>query len=113
MPQGLNSSPEIFQAVINHILAGIDGVIIHMDNVLVVEDKIQHDDRLQQVSSRVLEAGMTLNEKKCKFGITQVQILGYIVDQEGIHACPRVQEILDFPTPLESIELNFADFCNY
>lgn len=102
LPQGLNSSPEIFQAEMNRILAGIDGVIIHMDDVLVVgEDKAQHDDRLQQVLSRVLEAGMTLNESKCKFGVTQVQFLGHIIDQEGIHAGPRVQGILDFPTPVK------------
>ena len=43
LPQELNSSPKIFQAEMNRILAGIDGVIIHMDDVLVVgEDKAQH-----------------------------------------------------------------------
>ena len=44
---------------------------------------------------------MTLNENKCKFGVTQMQFLSHIIDQAGIHAGPRVQGILDFPTPVK------------
>ena len=121
LPQGLNSAPEIFQAEMNRILSGIDGVIIHMDDVLVFgEDKSQHDKRLQLVLDRILQAGMTLNQSKCEFGVTKVQFLGHIVDGEGIHAGPRIQGILDFPTPKKVTDIRsflglanqFAKFSN-
>ena len=44
LPQGLASSPEIFAAEMNRILEGIDGVIVHMDDVLVYgKDQTEHD----------------------------------------------------------------------
>lgn len=100
LPQGLNSSPEIFQAEMNRILSGLEGVIIHMDDVLVVGgDQAEHDDRLAKVLKQILEAGMTLNKSKCQFGVPQVQFLGHTIDKDGIHAGPRLQGIADFPTP--------------
>jgi hypothetical protein len=35
LPQGLCSAPEIFQAEMNRILEGVEGVIIHMDDILI------------------------------------------------------------------------------
>lgn len=98
----------------SRILAGIDSDIIHMDDVPVVrEDRAQYDDRLQQDFSRILKAGMTLNENKCKFGVSQVQYLGHIIDEDNIHASPRVQGILDFPTPVNvSDVISFLGLAN-
>jgi len=42
-----------------------------------------------------------------------VQNLGHIIDEDGIHACPRVQGILDFPTPVNvSDVISFLGFAN-
>lgn len=84
----------------SHILEGLEGVVIHMEDVLVCgEDKAQHDNRLQKVLDRLVDAGMTLNKAKCKFGMDRVDFLGHAIDKEGIHAGPRLQGILDFPSP--------------
>lgn len=100
LPQGLCSSPEIFTAEMNRILEGVEGVIIHMDDVLVFgENKDQHDSRLKIVLDKLNEAGMILNRNKCKFGVSSVEFLGHIIDSSGIHAGPRIQGIIDFPIP--------------
>ena len=71
-----------------------------MDDVLVFgANEIEHNNRLKMVLDRVLDAGMTLNESKCQFGVTRIEFLGYIVDKRGIHAGPRMQGIHDFPRP--------------
>lgn len=102
LPQGLCSAPEIFQAEMSRILKGAEGVVIHMDDILVYgQDKPQHDMRLKVVLSKILEAGLTLNESKCRFGVERVCFLGYVIDEKGIHAGPRVQGILDFPAPTD------------
>ena len=98
LPQGLCSAPEIFQSEMNRILDGIEGVIIHMDDVLVYGgDREQHDVRLEIVLRKLGEAGMTLNKGKCQFGLDTVEFLGYRISQDGIQAGQRVQGIVEFP----------------
>lgn len=98
LPQGLCSAPEIFQSEMNRILGDIDGMVIHMDDVLVFgEDRQQHDSRLSEVLRCLKVAGMTLNKSKCQFASESVEFLGYRIDQEGIHTGQRVQGIIDFP----------------
>ena len=100
LPQGLCSSPEIFVCEMNRIQDGVEGVVIHMDDLLVYGEMLeQHDERLQIVLDKLMSAGMTLNKAKCKFGVPTVEFLGHIIDKDGIHAGPRLQGIMDFPRP--------------
>lgn len=65
LPQGLYRSPEIFSAEMNRVLEGCDGVIIHMDDLLVFgKDEQEHDSKLQTVLDTIFAAGMTLNRAK-------------------------------------------------
>ena len=88
------------------ILKNIDGVICHMDDILVHASTQQtHDDRVRAVLSRLREAGLTLNEK-CEFSKGSVRFLGHIIDGQGIHADPqKVDAILNFPAPANVPEL--------
>jgi len=100
LPQGLCSAPEIFVAEINNILKDVDGVVIHMHDILVSgESKEEHDTRLQIVLGKLKASGITLNEDKCKFEVPSVNFLGYVIDQFGIQVGPRVEGVVDFPTP--------------
>jgi len=44
-------------------------------------------------------AGMMLNKSKCRFGVNSVEFLSLVIDEKGIHADPRLQGVLIFPTP--------------
>jgi len=47
-----------------------------------------------------MKASMTLNKKKCIFGIKQIEFLGHLISGKGISILPsRVSAILNFPTP--------------
>ena len=50
IPVGISSAPEIFTRTISQILKGVDGVICHMDDILVyASNEATHDERLREV----------------------------------------------------------------
>ena len=62
LPFGISSAPEIFQRTMSIILEGLDGVICHMDDILVHSvDETTHNHNVRAVLSRLQEAGLTLN----------------------------------------------------
>ena len=100
LPFGLTSAPEIFCREMDKILKNCKGVIIHMDDVLIMgNDLEEHDNNLNEVLNRIEEAGMTLNKDKCKFRKEEVEFLGYKIDKNGINAGEKIQGLRDFPRP--------------
>jgi hypothetical protein len=64
LPFGINSVPEHFQRRMVETLAGLDGAIVHVDDVLVYgKTQEEHDARLHAVLKRTESAGGTLNKE--------------------------------------------------
>ena len=64
---GLNSASEVFQRSMSLLLLGLDGVICHMDDILIhAITQQEHDVLAQEVLTRLQATGLTLNEK-CVF----------------------------------------------
>ena len=77
-----------------HILSGVPGVIVDIDDVLISEKSHQeHDERLRSVLERMQEAGVTLNEK-CIFSVDTIKFLGHIISQEEIKVDPAMVEAI-------------------
>jgi hypothetical protein len=106
LPFGITSAPEIFQRTMSKILSGMEGVVCHMDDVLVhAPTREEHDRRVRKVLSKLQEAGLTLNDK-CEFGKTEITFLGHIVSASGIKADPKkVNAVREFPVPKTVTEL--------
>ena len=83
------------------LLAGIPGVIVYMDDVLITgHTKEEHDDRLQQVLQTMQHAGLKLNKDKCKIAQTRVDFLGMNLDKDGIHPDPaKVAAVIQMAPP--------------
>ena len=98
---GISSAPEVFSKVMQEVLQGLNGVANLIDDVGVHgRTKEEHDGRLQAVMERMKTAGVTLNEKKCKFGCTSLKYLGFIVSSDGILPDDsKVAAITKFPQP--------------
>ncbi|XP_062557693.1 uncharacterized protein K02A2.6-like [Armigeres subalbatus] len=89
---GINCAPEIFQRVMSEMLAGIDGVVVYIDDVVVAgSTQEEHDTRLQKVLSVLKKNNATLNKSKCLIGVTELEILGFKVSTAGI--CPSDEKI--------------------
>ncbi|XP_037518504.1 uncharacterized protein K02A2.6-like [Rhipicephalus sanguineus] len=89
LPFGITSAPEYFQKQMARILEGQEGVANMIDDILVFgRTREEHEVRLNQVLSRLAEAGVTLNKNKCLFGVSEVPFLGVIVSAQGIKPDP-------------------------
>ncbi|XP_056001795.1 uncharacterized protein LOC125656292 [Ostrea edulis] len=73
LPFGISSAPEYFQKRMQMILAGFEGVLCQMDDILVFgATQEEHDGRLENVLRKLCEAGITLNSAKCEFSKDQI-----------------------------------------
>ena len=107
MPFGISSAPENFQRQITTTLEGVEGVLCHMDYVLVFGTTAEeHDQRLERVLQRLSSSGLTLNRDKCKFKVTSIEFLGHQISESGItSAQDKVEAVLQMCSPSNSKEL--------
>ena len=79
----------------------MEGVETDIDDLLIFGwTKEEHDRNLKAVLIRMQENNMTLNIKKCIFGVTEIEYLGHILTQEGIRPDPKkLEAIKNMPIP--------------
>ena len=106
LPYGICSASEIFQRTMMKILDGVEGVICHMDDVLIHGPNAEtHNVRVRQTLQKIQAAGITLNEK-CEFSQRSIRFLGCIIDDKGVHVDPnKVAAVRNFPPPTNVTEL--------
>ena len=107
LPFGITSAPEIFQREMNNILKDHEGTAAFMDDIIIYgETTAVHDQRLKRVLATLKEAGLRLNEQKCKIRHTQIQFLGHIVDKHGVRPDKgKVEAIGNMQPPRNTTEL--------
>ena len=87
MPFGLKNAPATFQAVMFVVLSRFIGrcVIVYMDDIVVYsKSRKEHLEDLKDVLEVLPEAGLKLNEKKCKYSQKEVEFLGLVVNGETV-----------------------------
>ena len=95
LPFGITSAPEYFQKQMAATLAGAEGTVCLMDNILIYgKDEEEHQKHLEAVMHRLKKAKITLNVDKCHFAQSTIKFLGQIVNQDGIQPDPeKVQAV--------------------
>ena len=91
LPMGVSCSPDIFQAKIYELLGDLEGIKAYIDDVLVIKRGSfdEHLVQLEEVFRRCLKAGLKLNADKCRFGLNEIDYLGYIVTPTGVKPNPK------------------------
>lgn len=107
LPFGIASAPEHYQRRMSMILDGVQGVVCHMDDVLIWgQDQQQHDSRLHTVLRKLQDAGVTLNMEKCELRKTEVKFLGHILSAHGIKPDPdKVKAVKGMKEPSNTGEV--------
>ncbi|XP_037507352.1 uncharacterized protein LOC119383342 [Rhipicephalus sanguineus] len=83
LPFGISAAPAIFQKIMETTLAGIPGTSVYLDDIIVCgETPEQHNERLDQVLSRLGNIGLRLQKDKCRFGDMNVEFLGHRIDEQ-------------------------------
>ncbi len=101
LPFGITSAPEHFQRRVSSMLAGLEGNVCLLDDVLIYgANQQEHDERLTGALQRIQESGLTLNKEKCAFSQSRVKFLGQVLTPSGIQSDPdKVAAILKMKEP--------------
>ena len=119
VPMGLKNAASYFQRVMaTVVLAGILYIAceLYIDDIFVsgkdAEDFISN---LEEVFKRLRKHKVTLNPKKCRFGLPSVEYVGHVISAEGVSFSPEKREkVLQFPLPSTQKELQaFLGLINY
>lgn len=88
MPAAVSSEPWIMYWSVRL------GVTLHfIDDILVYSpNPEQHVRDFHETLNTLREAGLTVNEKKCKFFKSEVKFLGFLVNGDGICIDPQKYE---------------------
>ncbi|XP_029904245.1 LOW QUALITY PROTEIN: uncharacterized protein K02A2.6-like [Myripristis murdjan] len=116
LPFGVSSAPAIFQRTMEGVLQGIPQVAVYLDDILVTgETREMHLKTLDEVLTRLEDAGLRLKRSKCTLLADEVQYLGHKVDAKGVHTVEvKVKAVVDAPTPTSMTELKaYLGLLNY
>ena len=116
LPFRVSSSPAIFQSLMESLVTGILNVAVYLDNILLTgQDDKEHLATLNQMLSRLQEAGLRLKHNKCAFMEQEAEFLGHKVDASGLHPLPhKVMAIQEASAPTKVTELRaYLGLLNY
>lgn len=118
MPQGLHTSPATMQNAVNLMFKDLlnNGVNVYFDDVLIYTNTADaHLSLLEKVFILLRKHRFKLKIEKCKFLRTQVNYLGYIINQDGCLPNPnKIECIIKYPTPKNVTETQrFLGMANY
>ena len=105
-------------AIINKILGKYIGkfVMCYLDDVIIYsKSTTEHQKHLQLVFEAIKEANLTVKQSKCHFYQSDVKLLGYIINQNGLRAQPeKTSAILNEVPPTNIDELRrFLGLASY
>ena len=116
---GLKGAPAYFQAMMQSVVLPdmmYHSIEVYLDDLIVfAKDEEEYLDRLEQLLKRLRDRRITVNQKKCRLGMSSIEYVGHVIDKEGLSYSPeKVEKVLDFPPPRVATELrSFIGLANY
>ena len=110
-PMGLKGSPASFSRLMDHVMAGLNGVITYIDDLLIhAKNHDEHIDILNQCFGRLRKFGLKLRIEKCIFGAKEVTYLGFRLTPAGIKPGLEKMEAVRQMSPPDTIR-RVREFC--
>lgn len=103
LPQGIASSPAIFQEFMDRMLHGIPQTGPYMDDVVsTAKDDPGHLQTLRKIFKRMREYNFKLSIEKCEFMKPSIEFLGHRLSNNGIQTTnTKVQSIVNMKAPYD------------
>ena len=105
MPFSMCGAPATFQRTMTNILEDMIGknIYVYIDDIAIYTTTFEeHMVALQEVLNRLRKNGLFLKPKKCTIAAPSIELLGHIIDHQGIRMAPsRISAIKDYPTPTD------------
>ncbi|XP_055916795.1 uncharacterized protein K02A2.6-like [Eupeodes corollae] len=98
---GVNSAPEIFQKVMENLLAPCENAYNYLDDIIVYgRTEKEHDESLKVVLNIFKDFDVTLNKEKCLWKVQKLKFLGHILSTEGISPdADKIKTVQEFRPP--------------
>src|SRR5688500_8305373 len=96
LPMGLCNSPDIFQEKMSELMVGLEFTRAYLDNLFLITkgNFDEHLDQLEQALTRLSDAGLKINASKSSFCQTELEYLGYWINQNGIRPVTKIVEAI-------------------
>lgn len=104
---GVSCAPEMFQRIMEQILAECDNVINFIDDIMIFgADEEEHDEALQKVLTVLKSRDILLNHDKCIYKVKEIEFLGHLLSHQGIRpATNKIDSLQKFREPNTSEEV--------
>jgi hypothetical protein len=82
---GANAAPEEYQNILQQVLQHCEGTRVIADDIVVFgKDAEEHKHRLEKVLQTLCDRNLTLNVKKCSFGLDRIEFMGHVLSRDGL-----------------------------
>jgi len=109
MQQGDLNAPATMQRAMYEIFKDMvfKDLVIYIDDIIIFSDTCdEHVATLRKVLQRLLDKKFWLKASKCQFFTKRLDILGHILNLDGLHIDPKKRKkVLDFKVPSNRGEL--------
>ncbi|MEW8191404.1 MAG: reverse transcriptase domain-containing protein [Candidatus Thiodiazotropha endolucinida] len=109
MPMGLSNSPAVLQRLMQIILGQLQwhSCLIYLDDVLIFGSSFEeHMQRLEEVLSRIRDAGLKPKPEKCQLLQSSVNFLGHTISAAGVLPNPEnLAKVKQWPTPTTPMQV--------
>jgi hypothetical protein len=97
----LKNAGATYQRAMNYIFHDLIDklVVIYIDDIMVKSKSAEGLEDLRQVLERTRRFGLRMNPKKCAFGVSAGQFLGFLVHEWGIEIGLKSQEAVKTMKP--------------
>lgn len=118
LPFGLNLAPAVFMTIIMDVLRPFWGkfVVAYLDDILIYsQSEAEHRQQVRSVLKALLKNRLFAKLSKCRFSVTTVDFLGYLVTAEGLALDPeKTAPLRNWPIPRNVKDVQrFLGVCNY
>ncbi|KAJ0618544.1 putative nucleotidyltransferase, Ribonuclease H [Helianthus annuus] len=109
MPFGLTNAPAVFMDLMNRVCKPyLDKfVIVFIDDILIYSrTKEENEQHLRTILELLKKEKLYAKFSKCEFWIREVQFLGHVVNEKGIHVDPsKIEAIKNWEAPKTPTEV--------
>ncbi|KAI3686867.1 hypothetical protein L1987_80556 [Smallanthus sonchifolius] len=118
MPFGLTNAPAVFMDLMNRVCKPyLDKfMIVFIDDILIYsKTKAEHEQHIRLILELLKKEQLYAKFSKCEFWLKEVQFLGHIVNDKGIHVDPaKIEAVKNWSTPKTPTEIrSFLGLAGY